>query len=88
MKSYAYAVLLILGVLITLSGVLWLRAAVTLEQHIGGLSLVGVGAALLFGAYKLKPSETRADLAALGQCLGPSKVGRADKTSQGDGNAI
>jgi hypothetical protein len=87
-RNYIHAVLLIVGVVIALSGVLWLRAAVTLHQHIGGLSVAAVGAALLFAAYKLKPSETRDDLEALGQYLAPSKAARGDKANQRGDNAI
>jgi len=72
-RDHLHAVCLLIGVVVGIVGVLWLRAAVTFEHHLGAFILVTIAGVFIFGAYRLKPDETARDLDALGRAYGKSE---------------
>ena len=87
MKDQLHAIVISIGVVLGLCGMAWFYAAMSVEQYLGAIVLIGIAAAAIAAAYKLDPKGTDADLDALGKYLGPKAKG--PKTGgPGDSNAI
>jgi len=61
-RDHLYAICILIGLIALIPGFIWLRAAVTLEQHLGALTLCVVGAVFLYGAFRLNPENAIRDL--------------------------
>jgi hypothetical protein len=78
-RDYLYALLLAVGIIAALVGGVLLRAAITLDQHIGSAIVLGIGAIFLFGAYRLKPQELKRDLESFGKVQAKGQPGEGGK---------
>ena len=54
-RNYVVGVCALSGLFALFGGFVWLRGAVTLEQHLVGIVILTVAAILLYIAHKLRP---------------------------------
>src|SRR5437868_14155855 len=63
-REYLYAVCLALAAITGIPGILWFRAAMTLDQHLGALVVCVVAAVFLYLGYRLNRGQFGRDFPA------------------------
>jgi len=58
-REYLFAIFEVIAMIAGVSGIVWLRAAGSLEQHLGALTVCAGAGVFAYGGYLLKRKEGR-----------------------------